>query len=594
MLKNGAFCATSKLYYNEPMAELRRAGKLNHVSFNKIPIRKGKSKRLKRLVYTFLTLGLISIILGALLYKFGDLYKIYDSLVSSATYKIYYPTIKVYTEQPDIFSKLTQITFNDKKRIEFIQDPQKADFTLTFSNTPNQADFILPVVPCTNFKATIIEVPQDLNTVYATPQLANYATILQRLYNLPNLQTLEDPTQIPQDQVALLLLFQISPNCRVLNTKSGYPLDILYENKLLEQTLGYSLYLQIRDNKPDLPKTQAKKLGILKGLITSHTPFVPIQQVQESHKVSKITITGVTAITRGLLRALNRAQDPYYIVKDLKPIVSNADIVHTSNEVSFKPDCNSISGMRFCSDEKYFPLLTYLGINLVELTGNHNNDYGSKWNTYTIEKLYKPNNINYFGGGLNLQDASKPFITTLPNGVKVGFLGYNVYDTILNNPGPLAGTDKAGANPFSWPKVENDIKALKPQVDYVFVHLQYQECYAYPAYGVLHTGCYNPIPGQTEFFRKVADLGADFVIGTQAHQPQKFEKYNNSYIFYGLGNFLFDQIYWPGTRQGIVLQFYFTQDKLLQIRLIPTWQEKDYRVRPMRPKEAKEFLGYVR
>ena len=46
----------------------------------------------------------------------------------------------------------------------------------------------------------------------------------------------------------------------------------------------------------------------------------------------------------------------------------------------------------FCSKESYFDVLTKAGINVVELTGNHNNDYGYADNLHTLD-LYRVHGI---------------------------------------------------------------------------------------------------------------------------------------------------------------------------------------------------------
>jgi poly-gamma-glutamate synthesis protein (capsule biosynthesis protein) len=82
-------------------------------------------------------------------------------------------------------------------------------------------------------------------------------------------------------------------------------------------------------------------------------------------------------------------------------------------------------------------------------------------------------------------------------------------------------------------------------------------------------------PDQREVFRKAVDFGADIVIGSQAHQPQTYELYNESVIFYGLGNLFFDQNIWIGTRQGLIVSHYVYEGELIQSRLTPIYMGKD-------------------
>ena len=100
-----------------------------------------------------------------------------------------------------------------------------------------------------------------------------------------------------------------------------------------------------------------------------------------------------------------------------------------------------------------------------------------------------------------------------------------------------------------------------------------------------------PIPNQKDVFRKIADLGADMVIGTQAHQPQVYEIYNDKPIYYGLGNLYFDQTQWPGTERGIILSHYFANGKLLQTKLSPTVYDEALQTHLMTPSESEAFLS---
>ncbi len=51
----------------------------------------------------------------------------------------------------------------------------------------------------------------------------------------------------------------------------------------------------------------------------------------------------------------------------------------------------------------------------------------------------------------------------------------------------------------------------------------------------------TPTNLQTDFARTAIDNGADIVIGAHPHWIQATERYKNKYIFYSLGNFVFDQ-----------------------------------------------------
>jgi poly-gamma-glutamate synthesis protein (capsule biosynthesis protein) len=296
-------------------------------------------------------------------------------------------------------------------------------------------------------------------------------------------------------------------------------------------------------------------------------------------------MTGVTALTRVMITKLNAVGDPLYFSELIGDFLSDADITHVSNEVSFKEGC-SVNYSIFCSPPEMIEVLKASGVDLVELTGNHNNDVGSQYNIDTIN-LYRSLGWNVVGGGRNTEDAAKPYIAD-QKGSKLAFLAYNYPDSPNGN--PIAGPTTAGANGFDFDRIKTDIESAKLQASNVIVSVQFWECYAYPDGYIEFPECYNPIPNQKEVFRELIDLGADMVVGSSAHQPQTYEIYNDKPIYYGLGNLYFDQTQWPGTERGLVLTNYYTSGQLLQTKISPTVFDTALQTRLMTNTEAEDLL----
>lgn len=285
--------------------------------------------------------------------------------------------------------------------------------------------------------------------------------------------------------------------------------------------------------------------------------------------VGKLNQTGVTAITRALAKKIESVGDYGYPGKAVSKFLKDADLTHVSNEISSVPGCVPTDGMRFCSKPEYLQTLKDIGVDIVELTGNHNNDYGATYNTQTINS-YKKLGWEYFGGGLNSTDAAK-ILYIDSKGTKLAFIGYDYYDT-MQGTGAIASKDRAGANSYSDKKMKANILEARQNADIVIVDFQFQECYSYPEHSGAYPICYKPLanPDQKGVFRKAVDYGADIVVGTQAHQPQTYEIYNGKMIYYGLGNLFFDQAYWLGTKHGLILTHYYKSGKLIQTKLTTT------------------------
>ncbi len=300
--------------------------------------------------------------------------------------------------------------------------------------------------------------------------------------------------------------------------------------------------------------------------------------------------TGVTALTRAMTNTLNGKAGGRgsYFADKIKDFLSSKDLTHISNEVSFIDGCKGSRGtMSLCADWRSLDSITAIGTDIVELTGNHNNNYGTDANNKTIDK-YHELSIKTFGGGKTEEEASKP-LELNEKGNHITLLGYN-HSTSTKGNGELANGNKPGANGYTEEKALADIKAAKERGDFILVDIQFAECYSYPdGYTEMPT-CDAPIAGQKAFFRKFIDMGADMVIGTQAHHPQTFEYYNGKPIYYGLGNLFFDQTYWPGTQRGYILTHYFKDGKLLNTRISPTWYDESHQVYLTNEATSEKFI----
>jgi capsule synthesis protein PGA_cap len=60
-----------------------------------------------------------------------------------------------------------------------------------------------------------------------------------------------------------------------------------------------------------------------------------------------------------------------------------------------------------------------------------------------------------------------------------------------------------------------------------------------------------PTPDQRRWARRMAEAGADLIVGHHPHVLQPFEAIGGVPVFYSLGNFLFSDMYWRGcSKQG--------------------------------------------
>jgi poly-gamma-glutamate synthesis protein (capsule biosynthesis protein) len=256
-------------------------------------------------------------------------------------------------------------------------------------------------------------------------------------------------------------------------------------------------------------------------------------QNRDQNKLATVIMTGVTAMVRATAKTMN-TKGILYPGEEVRDLLREADITHVNNEVPFftgcpQPDPNQPDQV-FCSDTRYIELMTDVGTDVVELSGDHFADYKAAAMYETLD-IYRKYNIPYYGGGYNVEDGRKPLLMEV-NGNKIMFIGCN-YKTIY-----ASATDTVpGAVPCDFDYMTDQIKYYRSQGYLPISSFQYHEFDSPEAR-----------PQQEIDFRRMADAGAVVVSGSQAHVPQVMEFYNGGFIHYGLGNLFFDQISKRGPR----------------------------------------------
>ena len=266
--------------------------------------------------------------------------------------------------------------------------------------------------------------------------------------------------------------------------------------------------------------------------------------------------TGVTAITRQTGVVLDRIRPEEYLAEVIG-FFKTPDLVHISNEVSLMENCTYGSmRLHFATKKEHFELIKMLGADIIELTGNHNLDFGKDPYMESL-KWYTDNGMEYFGGGANLDEASRPLVKQLKNGGTVAWIGYNELCPL----GECAGKGP-GARRYDREVAQKTIDSLRniAKVDYIIACVQFGE-----------TDSYSPTSSQKRICQEIIELGADVVLGSQAHQAQEIAFHQGKPIFFGLGNFLFDQIHRKGVRQAFLLECYFYKGRIIQFHPVYTY-----------------------
>ena len=350
----------------------------------------------------------------------------------------------------------------------------------------------------------------------------------------------------------------------------------VFDKELDNASYPLALNISLESNNPEFERIIAEGFS---GITITN---------RDTEKLASVIMTGVTAIVRQLARKIE-ADGVLSPGVEIADVLRDADITHISNEIPFVEGCDGTNpqGLVFCSKPEYIELLRYVGTDVIELTGNHMNDYGYEWMNYTLD-MYDEEGWSYFGGGRNLEDSYKPATFEI-GGNKIAFLGANTFGPESN----WATEDTPGSARINvWGTVEKEedmlkfeeiIKKLRREGYIVIFTFQYEETYNY-----------SPTEIQIIDFRRIIDAGANIVSGSQSHWPMRVEFRGDGFINYGLGNLFFgQQSDFMGNNPGIITKHIFYKGEHINTILITTMLNDFSQPRPTTPEERVELLNSI-
>ena len=278
---------------------------------------------------------------------------------------------------------------------------------------------------------------------------------------------------------------------------------------------------------------------------------------RDPQRLTVIAMTGVTAMVRLTAEQMDqRGVD--WLAEVVGPELASADITAISNEVPFVPGCETntdMGNLTFCSKPEYMAALRACGVDIIGLTGNHQNDYGRDDAIISLD-IYAEAKLPVYGGGRNKADAFAPLYLE-HNGNRLAFLGANSYGPTF----AWATDSQPGSAQFDLNIMSATIRNIKEQgrANVVLAELQYQESYEV-----------TPLLDQRNNFNALVRAGADIVTGVQSHVPQAMEFTNGKLVLYGLGNLFFDQMWSQSTREGMVVKHTIYNNRHISTQLFTT------------------------
>ncbi len=262
--------------------------------------------------------------------------------------------------------------------------------------------------------------------------------------------------------------------------------------------------------------------------------FGPLPKVGEA----ELLFVGDVMLGRGVAYQAKRHGGYTYPFLEVVDLLGSADLVFGNLEgpISSRGK-NQGSEYSFRFEPSAAKALKATGFDVVSLANNHILDYGVEALSDTMRYL-KEAGIEAVGAGLNYNGANQPKILEV-EGIKLAFLAYtNLYPKSL-----VAGESEAGVSDFDLEKVKESILGVRDLVDLVIVSWHWGEEYKTKASDL-----------QGKIAKEMVDAGADLVVGHHPHVPQEVEQYKGAWIFYSLGNFVFDQNFSKETMGGLLIK----------------------------------------
>lgn len=228
---------------------------------------------------------------------------------------------------------------------------------------------------------------------------------------------------------------------------------------------------------------------------------------------------------------------------------------------------NPEQGDWFYADPAVRADLATAGFDALSLANNHTGDYGDTGLVQTVHRL-RTAGFETFGAGRDLAAARRPAVVK-QNGISFGFLGFNAIgetrEAAPGQPGAVSVSMPPRTGPLDRAelrRVLGDVRRLAKRVDVVVVM---------PHWGEQYTN--RPWPVQALVARRLADAGADLVVGGHPHWVQGASMVGDTLVVHSLGNFVFDMddpaYFDPQTMEGLVLEATFWDDRLMAADFVP-------------------------
>jgi len=315
---------------------------------------------------------------------------------------------------------------------------------------------------------------------------------------------------------------------------------------------------------------------------TPTTTFIPATPTPTDIPMITILFTGVIVPARCVQAALDEIGNPDYPYEEVSDLIKEADLaVGTFNAtMSDKVEhTGCLTTWQLVGSPDNADALQRAGFDAMSVATNHIKDCGlmKSWCDYTFfDTLFHLDRVGLktVGAGEDLEAALQPIVFDI-KGVRFGIVSLG--DSKMSET-VFAGEDHPGIAYLNEENIKIAIEAAQKSADVVI---------AMPHWGSEDITIPNWI--QREQAQILVREGADLVVGNHTHVVQAIQTIDKIPVFYGLGNFVFDQGL-RDHRQGVILLVKFEGTNYIGYEMIPTHVDPDGRVHIADEEEAAEIL----
>ncbi len=347
---------------------------------------------------------------------------------------------------------------------------------------------------------------------------------------------------------------------------------------------------KIRPSETRPPSTSTPPVSETAQPVPTFTPTATVPPTQPATRtptaappLNTLLFTGNIVPARCVQAKIDALGNPDYPYEEVRELIEAADIAVGTLNASL----SDFPAMTGCVDTFLLvgradnaPALARAGFDVMSVATNHIKNCGlsrcgDRAFLDTLQNL-RAAGILPVGAGNNVEEALRPVIVE-SRGIRFAFVSLGEIESSA-----FASEDIPGIAPLTEANLREAITAARAAGDVVI---------ALPHWGPEYSS--RPNFSEERFAQIAVEAGADIIVGNHTHVVQGTAVIEGVPVFYGLGNFMFDQGWSQETQQGVILLLTFEGTRLTGQQLIPVHIDSDGRVHIAAMAEALEVLARI-